>query len=113
MTAPYMKPTPGPANEIVNRAVKKIPADFLTVNSPIDGPVITSKFTIPQTAYNKNSTPHTPTGGTQRDVVGEKTLETLRILNWRCDALAKLLEALMPQIEQLKKSIQRDADKLQ
>jgi hypothetical protein len=106
-----MKPTPCPANEIVNRAVKKIPPDFITVNSQVDKPLITSKFTIPLTTYNENSTPHTPTGGTRRDVQSEKTLETLKILQWRCSALADLLTALTPQIEQLAKSIQRDADR--
>jgi len=108
-----MKATTCPANEIVKRATKKIPADFLTVNSQVDKPLITSKFTAPPTIYNQNSTPHSPTGGTQRDIVGEKTLETLKILNWRCCALANLLESLMPQIEQITKSIQRDANRLQ
>jgi len=108
-----MKPSATPANEIVNRATRKIPADFLTVNSPIDRPVITSKFTAPPTIYNRNSASHSPTGGTTRDVVGEKTLETLKILQWRCVALADLLEALQPQIEQLATSIKRDAPKLQ
>jgi len=108
-----MKPTPCPANEIVSRAAKKIPADFLTVDSPIDRPVVTSKFTIPQTTYNKNSTPHTPTGGSQRDIVGEKTLETLKILAWRCNALSGLIATLQPQIEQLSTSIKRDAHKSQ
>jgi hypothetical protein len=107
-----MKPTPCPANEIVSRAAKKIPVGFVTVDSPIDRPVITSKFTMPETTYNRNSTPHTPTGGTQRDVVGEKTLESLEVLHWRCQALCALLEHLVPQIKQLSESIQRDAHKL-
>lgn len=101
-----------PVNDIVKRATQKIPPDFVTTNSPIDKPVITSKFTIPLTTYNENSSPHSPTGGTQRDVIGEKALETLTILQWRCGALADLLQALIPQIEQLTNSIKRDAHKV-
>lgn len=100
------------ANEIVKSATKKIPQDFVVVNSQVDKPLITSKFTIPLTTYNENSTSDSPTGRTQRDVVGEKALETLTILQWRCGALADLLQALIPQIEQLTNSIKRDAHKV-